>query len=577
MPARAFEDMDELPPGTSLLGGRIAIDIRIGRGGAATVYAATMADGRQVALKIMSGEHADNTTSRQRFRNEVALAQHLADHPRVVTPYEMGEFAELGGRPYITMPLVKGRSLVLLRGRLELLEAVALMRDLAQTVADLHSRGIIHRDIKPANVIVQQGDGERIPFLLDFGVAYSRGDGSAPATAGLTAAHELPGTKHYMAPEQITGDAPDVGFDVYALGVTMYEVLTGVVPLDDLSPADAARRKCDPNLPSLSIAGRLHGLPDDLEQTVDAALQRDPSQRIRSAADLADRLNVVLQRMRAVGPKRFTAPAPQAIVPFGDETEMVPPQLVAAALHEGRAKRAERAAQIQDRRIESELNTETAPPAPIPHSSEGEHAPAKRWFALAGAVVLLILILGGGLALSRGSTNETDGPAERIAPRTHSMAASGTVERGDEGEALADTAVPDGPGSAPAETGSASTDMRDTTATSDSSAQPSTEPAVEPKSEPKPDASLGRPPKPRPRPCTDVGAEAKAAIRAKQWKHVLALTKSARCWDNRDERLALRMAALLALGRFDACAKLGRTSKAPDVTRVAATCEQQLD
>lgn len=532
MYARAFEDLDELPPETTLLGGRITIDVRIGRGGAATVYAATMADGRQVALKIMSGEHAELATSRQRFRNEVALAQHLADHPRVVTPYEMGELPELGGRPYVTMPLVKGRSLVLLLGRLEVPDAVALLRDLARIVADVHDRGIIHRDIKPANVIVQQWEGARIPFLLDFGMAYSRGDGTAPATAGLTAAHELPGTKHYMAPEQITGATPDARFDVYALGVTMYEVLTGVVPLDDLSPADAARRKCDPNLPPLSIAGRVHDLPEDLEQTIDAALERDPAQRVPSAADLVDRLTEVLDRIRgeSLGRAGGTKPVPQAVVPVADETELV-----------GRA-------------------------------------PARRWVVLAGVAALLIALLGVGLALPSGSTNGTNAPADRTEPRTPSMAASSSAEP-DEREALVDRTGPDVPDPIPAEPDIGSADPAGLPNEGAADAESSSA-AVEDAAPKSPAAKRHRPPRRKEATgpsCSEVVAEARAATTERKWTQVVRLTNSVRCWDSRHERLALRIDALLELGRFDECVELGRSSKVAEISRVAATCEQQLD
>ena len=105
--APAIRDSDELPPDTVLLGGRLVLDVRIGQGGAATVYAGTMDDGRDVAVKILSADYAELPTSRQRFRNEVMLAQHLEGHPGVVVPYEMGELPELDGRPYRLKPSAK--------------------------------------------------------------------------------------------------------------------------------------------------------------------------------------------------------------------------------------------------------------------------------------------------------------------------------------------------------------------------------------------------------------------------------------------------------------------------------------
>src|SRR5690606_25446655 len=133
---------------------------------------------------------------------------------------------------------------------------------------------------------------------------------------GLPTVHEVPGTKHYMAPEQVLGAKPDPRCDVYALGVTMVEVLSGFLPLNELSPADAARRKCDPNLPSLSIAGSVPGLPQELERVIDATLEREPERRTPSAAMLAEQLDDVLEvllggtlpRVVAVAPEVSTAP-----------------------------------------------------------------------------------------------------------------------------------------------------------------------------------------------------------------------------------------------------------------------------
>ena len=320
-PLEDLYDVDDLPSDTRVLGGRVVVDVRIGRGGAATVYAATTADGRDVALKVMTAAYAKIPSSRQRFRNEFAAAQHLADHPFVVTPYETGELAELGGRPYILMPLVKGYPLALLVGQLPVLDAVTLMRDLARVVADVHARGIIHRDIKPGNVIVRDDGLGRMPYLLDFGLAYSFGATNAPITVGLTAAHELPGTKHYMAPEQVLGAQPDPRFDVYALAITLWEVLTGVLPLEGLTPADAARRKIDAGLPSLSIAGKVPGLSQELERVIDAALERDPAGRTASAGLFAEQLTGALAGVRprgvVVGQGAAAEPAVVVVEPGG--------------------------------------------------------------------------------------------------------------------------------------------------------------------------------------------------------------------------------------------------------------------
>lgn len=537
-----FEDTDELPPDTPLLGGRFVIDVRIGRGGAGTVYAGTTADGRDVAIKIMSAAYAGIASSRQRFRNELALAQHLAGHPRIAVPYELGELPELGGRPYIAMPLVKGRPLLLLVGRLPAIEAVALVRDLAKVVADVHAQGIIHRDIKPGNVIVSEDRGGRAPTLLDFGLACSHGQSSAPMTVGLTAAHELPGTKHYMAPEQILGASPDPRFDVYALGVTLYEVLVGFVPLHELSPADAARRKCDASLPSLSIAGRVPGLPRELERVVDAALERDPNERTASAEQLAEALTEVLVRMQ----RRRSKP------------------LVLAAI-EGPQ---------QDRRATEPDGPRVIEPAVvIAVSSAGprERSPS-HWTALAAVAGVLVVLLGVGLALRGAAEPRLLGGQPLEGAESLGIAASGAgiLDAGGGAEAATETEEPAG-------------------------AQPEAEVAREP--EPMPESVVPRdrpeeqPPRkdgrvrkpkagggPRTQPaCRDVADAATAANRAKEWRRVIDLTDVSACWPDAAARVRLRVRAFSELGRHAECATLGKTSTDAAVKRIANHCRKQLE
>jgi serine/threonine protein kinase len=586
--APAFRESDELPPDTVLLGGRLVIDVRIGQGGAATVYAGTMDDGRDVAVKILSADYAELPTSRQRFRNEVMLAQHLAGHPGVVVPYEMGELPELGGRPYMTMPLVKGRSLLLLLGRLPVADAVMLMRDLARILAGVHARGIVHRDVKPGNVIVGERDGVRTPCLLDFGLAYSSGEGSAPTTEGVTTVHELPGTKHYMAPEQVLGAKPDPRCDVYALGVTMVEVLSGFLPLGELSPADAARRKCDPSLPSLSIAGRVPGLPRELERVIDATLEREPERRTPSAALVAEQLGGVLEGLRGRSQPRVVAVAPEvSTVPELAQAQANPPQVAVAGQYEQQAQtdRQPEASPVLDAERPAMPPSSVGSPVVEARHREQGRASNRRVPLVVAAAVVAVVGLGAAFLLTGGPT-EGSASEDGTVPAASSIAASG-AGLGEVGSA-ADTAneAGDAAGADAVEPGPA---VASEPAVAPEPTEPSAveEPAPQVEPEPEPPRKSSKPRKDKPRvpgpgpevdesPCTDVAAEATMAVRSKQWSRVLKLTKSSRCWDDDVTRNSLRINALFELARYDECVKLGETIAHPEVRRWAKRCEQQL-
>ena len=584
--APAFRDSDELPPDTVLLGGRVVIDVRIGRGGAATVYAATMADGRDVALKIMSAAYADLPTSRQRFRNEVMLAQHLAGHPGVAVPYEVGDVPELDGRPYMTMPLVKGRSLLLLLGRLPVFDAVMLMRDLARILAGVPARGIVHRDVKPGNVIVRDLDGALAPCLIDFGLAYSSGEGTAPTTVGLTTVHELPGTKHYMAPEQVLGAKPDARCDVYAFGVTMVEVFTGFLPLHELSPADAARRKCDPSLPSLSIVGSVPELPRDLERVIDATLEREPERRTPSAAMVAEELDGVLEGLRARMQQRIVAVVPD--VPERAPTQAIPSQVTSAGLS---VLRPQNDGRSEPMHVVAPGGPATSPssveiPVPKARSRAGGGSSSRRVPVAVAAALVALVGLGAAASFVVGGATEGSASGDAV-PAAAGFAASGAgvrevsegVEADDGAQAsAAETEVESEVGPEPAEhpEPTRSSAVEDPPRVAEAEPEP-----VPTRRSGKPHKVKPQPPQPLPEvgeaPCTDVAAEATTATRGKQWSRVLKLTKSPRCWDDDVTRNSLRVNALYELKRYSECVQLGETIAHPEVRRWAKRCEQQLE
>jgi eukaryotic-like serine/threonine-protein kinase len=190
----------------------------LGSGGMGDVYRAEhLRLGRPVALKVLRGSELA-----ARFLNEARIQAGLV-HPHVATLYD---YFEADGRACIAMELVEGQTLAEVlrqRGRLPFPEAVRLLRPVAEAVAFLHARGVIHRDLKTHNVKVTP---EGRVKLLDFGIAKDLG------RPGLTQAGAVPGTPAYLSPEQVRGLPPDARSDVWALGVLLYELVTGALPFD---------------------------------------------------------------------------------------------------------------------------------------------------------------------------------------------------------------------------------------------------------------------------------------------------------------------------------------------------------
>lgn len=302
--------------------GRYRIVTRLGSGGMGIVYQATQDNPRRtVALKVIRGMFTGPELLR-RFRHEAEALGRLK-HPGIAQIFEAGAAPGPDGRelPFIAMELITGRSLLEfcndanlpVRDRLELFARVC------DAVSHAHQKGVIHRDLKPANILVEKeetaphptektpapGGSTRSQFLqptpkiLDFGVA--RLTDSEAATM-RTDAGQVVGTLAYMSPEQVRGDADrlDTRSDVYALGVILYELLTGHLPyaIRGKPIAEAARviADLDPTLPG----SHLRTLRGDVETIVMKALEKESDRRYQSAADLAADIRRHLQDMPIV-------------------------------------------------------------------------------------------------------------------------------------------------------------------------------------------------------------------------------------------------------------------------------------
>ncbi len=257
----------------------------LGAGGMGRVYRArdTRLE-REVALKHLSDPSLTNDAARRRILHEARLAAGLS-HPNIATIYDVLDTAD---GPTIVMEYVPGDSLGrrIGRGRIPLTEALGIATQIADGLAAAHARGIIHRDLKPANIQITP-DGT--PKILDFGIAQVRPteeeQAAAPTRTSDLQPGRLSGTLGYMAPEQLGGGAVDARTDVYALGVVLYEMLTGrrPFPASDLLGNAMAVLKGD----APSVVALVPSTPSHVSALIARAMAREPSARFQTAADLA--------------------------------------------------------------------------------------------------------------------------------------------------------------------------------------------------------------------------------------------------------------------------------------------------
>lgn len=252
----------------------------IGEGGMARIFRAHDPRLRRpVALKIL---RRDDPELHQRFIHE-AQAQALVEHEHVCRIFEAGE---IEGQAYIAMQLIQGETLKSALTRLDTEGKARLMVQVCEGVHAAHRRGLIHRDLKPANLMMEQDeDGQLRAYVLDFGLARQ-----AVAGKGMTATGFVMGTVVYMSPEQARGETEtmDRRADVYSLGATLYELLTGLPPHGSAEGMDALRKILYEE--PLAPRKRNAEVPRDLETIVLKCLEKDPARRYDTARALGDDL-----------------------------------------------------------------------------------------------------------------------------------------------------------------------------------------------------------------------------------------------------------------------------------------------
>lgn len=312
-------DEPTLAPG-QLVAGRYRVVRFVAKGGMGEVYEARDTElSATVALKLVRPEVSGSPAALERFRREIQLARRIT-HPNVCRIIDIGYHGPLA---FLTMEMLSGETLterIRRVGRLTTAEALPIVRQLAAALAAAHDEGIVHRDFKSDNVILASrsrpasGSGGRaaggVPELravvTDFGLARSHLP-TGSLSASLTGTGFIVGTPAYMAPEQVAGREAGPAADVYALGLVIYEMVTGTLPFQGESAlAIAARRLSEPPIPPRSVAPDLDPV---WEATILRCLEREPEDRFPSVTDVAHALSgeVVTPSPRAEREERRTA------------------------------------------------------------------------------------------------------------------------------------------------------------------------------------------------------------------------------------------------------------------------------
>jgi beta-lactam-binding protein with PASTA domain len=336
-----------------LIGGRYELGRQLGAGGMARVYLGhdRLLD-REVAVKVLSEPYASDPNFVERFRREASAAAGL-NHPNIVAVYDRGE---ADGSYYIVMEYLAGpdlKQVIRSRSPLPPTEAIDASQQILAALGAAHRRDVVHRDVKPQNVLVAE-DGHL--KVTDFGIA------RAGAESDMTEAGSVIGTAQYLSPEQARGDEVTAASDTYAVGIVLYEMLTGRVPFDGGPPVAVAMKQISDEPVSPRIVEP--SVPRELEAVVMRALAKRPSERYRTAEEMSRALAEA--RAAIDGSAGTTSVMPVA----GPPTRVMGPPTAA---------------------------TRVVPPPPAEAPP-----PRRRWPVIAGILVLLIAIAAAAFVFLTG-------------------------------------------------------------------------------------------------------------------------------------------------------------------------------
>lgn len=241
---------------------------------------------RDVAVKILRGDLADDEKFVRRFQREAIAASSLS-HPNIVEMYDVGED---DGKYYIVMEYVEGKtlkSLIKKRGGLTLPEVIDIMTQLTSAIACAHDSNIIHRDIKPQNVLIKE-DG--IVKITDFGIAMALNSNE------LTQTNSVMGSVHYLPPEQANGKGATLKSDIYSLGIVMFELLTGQLPFKGDNAVEIAIKQMKNQIPSVCSINKL--IPQSVENIILKACAKNPKNRYNTVVEMYNDIETCLDEER---------------------------------------------------------------------------------------------------------------------------------------------------------------------------------------------------------------------------------------------------------------------------------------
>ena len=374
------------------LSNRYTIEESLGQGGMSAVYKATDPNlKRVVAIKMIHTHLSDNRDFVIRFEEEAAAVAQLRHHGII----QVHDFNQDDGVYYMVLEFVPGETIQdhLKRlndanRRMAPLKAASYMADVCDAVDYAHQRGMIHRDIKPANIMLTPSDS---CVLMDFGIAKIVGGQRHTATGAVV------GTAMYMSPEQIKGEQPDRRTDVYSLGVTLYEMVSGKPPFESDSAMTLMMMHINDPVPD---ARKLNpDVPDDLVTVINKALSKDPNQRFQTAAQMAIALRDVMSKIKS-GTAVFSPPGSATVMessPMAGKTAFeAPPPVGGTVVESGPMTGAGNYAgtSIETPGMQSRVQSQ-------PQQAQAKKSGSKLPLII-GAVVLLLCVVVGGIAMASG-------------------------------------------------------------------------------------------------------------------------------------------------------------------------------
>ena len=394
------------------LNGRYKIIGNIGSGGMANVFLAhDLILDREVAVKVLRFDFQNDKNAIRRFQREALAATELV-HPNIVTVYDVGEEDEM---QFLVMEYVKGMDLkryIQTHYPVPYLQIVDIVQQILSAVALAHQHRIIHRDLKPQNILINE---EGVVKITDFGIAIALSETS------ITQTNSMLGSVHYLSPEQARGSMATNQSDIYAIGIILYEMLTGKVPFDGESAVTIALKHFQDEIPSIRIYDK--NVPQSLENVVLKATAKEQADRYKTADEMREDLST------ALSPERLNEPRwePHAL---NDETRALTP-ITDEMIAEQPAEPA-----VTEPEVE-----ETAD-----QKQEKPKKKRKKWWLILPILVIAALLVIGGYFVFGGGRGDVEIP--KVSGDTETVAREKLEAAGlkvaDETEEIADDEIEEG-------------------------------------------------------------------------------------------------------------------------------------